>query len=54
MVGSATPTNNASMGRWSLVAKECKLSKPVSSLSPWLQLQFLTPGSCLELLPWVS
>lgn len=39
--------------RWLQGIQECKLSEPVSSVPPWLLLQFLSPGFCFEFLPWL-
>lgn len=36
-----------------VVFSKSKLSKPISSTSPWHLLQFLHLGSCLKLLPWL-
>jgi hypothetical protein len=34
-------------------AEQGMRSKPLNNIPSWLQLKFLPPGSCLEILPWL-
>lgn len=51
-MGSTIP-RLVGLGRISRVTEQTRRSKLVSNVPSWFLLQFLLPGSCLELPPWL-
>lgn len=50
---SSTIPRLVGLGRISRVAEQARRSKLVSNVPSWFLLQFLLPGFCLELPPWL-